>query len=40
MDYETKYNLLETEYWELLDWLKIHAPLTLAAFKNRNLTDD
>lgn len=32
---EQAYDRLEDNYWELVDWLKLHAPLTLNAFKMR-----
>jgi hypothetical protein len=34
------YDWVEEEYWELVEWLKIHAPLTLQAFKTRKLNND
>lgn len=37
---EQAYDRLEDQYWELVEWLKIHAPLTLNAFKNRSKTDE
>ena len=32
---EEAYDRLEDNYWQLVDWLKLHAPLTLNAFKHR-----
>lgn len=32
---EQAYDKLEDQYWDLIEWLKLHAPLTLLAFKNR-----
>ncbi len=37
---EQAYDRLEDQYWELVDWLKVHAPMTLQAFKNRSKTDE
>ena len=37
---EQAYDRLEDQYWELVEWLKLHAPLTLNAFKNRSKTDE
>lgn len=34
---EQAYDRLEDQYWELIDYLKQHAPATLQAFKMRNL---
>jgi hypothetical protein len=36
---EEAYDKLEDQYWELVDWLKLHAPLTLNTFKQRNRDD-
>lgn len=33
---EEAYDKLEDQYWELVAWLKVHAPLTLNAFKHRD----
>lgn len=33
---EQAYDKLEDQYWELIEWLKIHAPLTLESFKRRD----
>jgi hypothetical protein len=33
---EDAYDRLEDQYWELVEWLKIHAPATLQSFKMRN----
>lgn len=33
---EEAYDRLEDNYWQLVDWLKLHAPLTLNAFKHRD----
>lgn len=33
---EQAYDSLEDQYWELVEWLKIHAPTTLQAFKDRS----
>lgn len=32
---EQAYDSLEDQYWELIDYLKEHAPATLEAFKRR-----
>ena len=32
---EQAYDKLEDQYWELIDYLKEHAPATLEAFKRR-----
>lgn len=32
---EQAYDRLEDQYWELIDFLKNHAPATLEAFKRR-----
>lgn len=32
---EQSYDRLEDQYWELIDYLKQHAPATLNAFKQR-----
>lgn len=32
---EQSYDRLEDQYWELVDWLKAHSPMTLQAFKMR-----
>lgn len=37
---EQAYDRLEDNYWELVDWLKLHAPLTLNAFKHRDKSED
>lgn len=37
---EQAYDRLEDQYWELVDWLKVHSPMTLQAFKNRSKTDE
>jgi hypothetical protein len=33
---EQAYDRLEDNYWHLIEWLKLHAPLTLNAYKNRD----
>lgn len=33
---EQAYDKLEDQYWELIEWLKEHAPASLEAFKRRN----
>jgi hypothetical protein len=35
VELEQSYDKLEEQYWELIEWLKIHAPLTLESFKRR-----
>lgn len=40
VELEQAYDKLEDQYWELIEWLKDHAPLTLQAFKNRSKTDE
>ena len=37
---EQAYDSLEDQYWELIDWLKEHAPASLEAFKRREMTDE
>lgn len=37
---EQAYDSLEDQYWELIDYLKQHAPATLNAFKRRLKTDE
>jgi hypothetical protein len=37
---EQAYDRLEDNYWELVEWLKIHAPATLQSFKMRNKTNE
>jgi hypothetical protein len=34
---EQAYDKLEDQYWELVEWLKEHAPASLDAFKRRNM---
>jgi hypothetical protein len=34
---EQAYDKLEDQYWELIEWLKEHAPASLDAFKRRNM---
>jgi hypothetical protein len=34
---EQAYDRLEDQYWELIEYLKQHSPVTLQAFKMRNL---
>jgi len=36
VELEQAYDKLEDQYWDLIDWLKQHAPLTLEAYKQRN----
>jgi hypothetical protein len=36
---EQAYDQLEDQYWELIDYLKEHAPATLEAFKNRHIEE-
>jgi len=36
-DLEQAYDRLEDQYWDLIDYLKQHAPATLEAFKRRNV---
>ena len=33
---EQAYDQLEDQYWELIEYLKQHAPSTLESFKRRN----
>ena len=40
VELEQAYDKLEDQYWELIDWLKEHAPMTLQAFKDRSKTDE
>ena len=35
VELEQAYDKLEDQYWELIDYLKAHAPATLQAFKVR-----
>ena len=35
IELEQAYDSLEDQYWELVEWLKLHAPATLNAFKRR-----
>ena len=37
---EQAYDRLEDNYWELVDWLKLHSPLTLQSFKMRNISHE
>jgi hypothetical protein len=37
---EQAYDRLEDNYWELVEWLKIHASATLQSFKTRNLSHE
>jgi hypothetical protein len=37
---EQAYDRLEDNYWELVDWLKLHSPLTLQSFKMRNMSHE
>lgn len=36
---EQAYDQLEDQYWELIDYLKEHAPVTLESFKRRQQQD-
>lgn len=36
---EQAYDQLEDQYWELIDWLKEHAPASLEAFKRRDYVE-
>lgn len=36
---EQAYDRLEDQYWELIDYLKQHAPATLEAFKRRPIKE-
>jgi hypothetical protein len=36
---EQSYDRLENQYWELIDYLKQHAPATLEAFKRRPIKE-
>lgn len=36
VELEQAYDKLEGQYWDLIDWLKIHAPATLQSYKMRN----
>lgn len=36
---EQAYDRLEDQYWELIDFLKNHAPATLEAFKRRPIKE-
>ena len=38
IELEQAYDSLEDQYWELVEWLKLHAPVTLNAFKQRERT--
>ena len=40
VELEQAYDKLEDQYWELIEWLKEHAPASLQAFKNRSKTDE
>lgn len=33
---EQAYDKLEDQYWELIEWLKEHAPASLESFKRRD----
>lgn len=35
VELEQAYDKLEDQYWDLIEWLKVHAPLTLQAYKMR-----
>lgn len=35
-DLEQAYDKLEDQYWDLIEWLKLHAPLTLQSYKQRD----
>lgn len=37
---EQAYDRLEDNYWELVEWLKIHAPATLQSFKMRDKSNE
>jgi len=37
---EQAYDRLEDNYWELVEWLKTHAPATLQSFKMRNMSHE
>ena len=37
---EQAYDQVEDQYWELIDWLKEHAPASLEAFKRRNIEEE
>ena len=37
---EQAYDRLEDNYWELIEWLKIHAPATLQSFKLRDKSNE
>jgi hypothetical protein len=34
---EQAYDKLEDQYWELIEYLKEHAPATLESFRRRNV---
>ncbi len=36
VELEQAYDKLEDQYWDLIDWLKQHAPVTLESYKRRN----
>jgi len=38
VELEQAYDKLEDQYWDLIEWLKIHAPLTLQSYKMRNVS--
>lgn len=40
VELEQAYDKLEDQYWELIEWLKIHSPLTLESYKRRNHGND
>ena len=36
VELEQAYDKLEDQYWDLIEWLKLHAPLTLQSYKHRD----
>jgi hypothetical protein len=36
---EQAYDKLEDQYWELIEYLKEHAPATLEVFKRRDIKE-
>ena len=39
IELEQAYDNLEDQYWDLIEWLKEHAPTTLEAYKRRHFND-
>jgi hypothetical protein len=40
VELEQAYDKLEDQYWELINYLKVHAPATLEAFKRRPIKEN